>query len=275
MTSNHRAAVVLACLALCANAAAQSDRIFLDGFDLPTAMRLTDMDLRDPHVFIDFVGCRDVTDTPIAGFSVNAVLQTEIQTDDDGDGLLDRSDLLLYTPLDTLDGALGALDWLGADCTAPLAGTACSGNGSNPLLTFYTAQTSGTCLTTLAGTLRPYSPAVTSSIAPCFATPDESIVVDLFGTPVLLRDARIAATWVGAAPNGLQSGLLRGFLSESDADSILIPSSFPLIGGLPLSRLLAGGNGNCAPHNDKDLNAGVEGWWFYFNFSATRVPYTP
>jgi hypothetical protein len=281
MTSKHRAAAGLACLAFCANACAQSERIFLDDFDPPLALRVSDMDLRDPHVFINLLGCQDATDTPLAGFSVNGQWQTRIQTDGDGDGLLDRSDLLLIEPLDTLDAALGALDWLGADCTAPLAGTACSGNGSTPLLTTYMSQTSGTCLGTLAGTTRPYTPAVTVATAPCFVTPDNDIQIELFGTPVVLRDASIAATWVGSSTITLDRGLLRGFLTEADANATAIPASFPLIGGLPLSTLLPGGdppgagNTNCAAFSDLDVNDGAAGWWFYLNFSAVEVPYTP
>ena len=30
-----------------------------------TAFRFNDLDLRDPHVYVNFIGCRDVTDTPL------------------------------------------------------------------------------------------------------------------------------------------------------------------------------------------------------------------
>src|SRR5688572_21494438 len=51
---------------------------------IPTiAFRLTDLDLRDPHLYVEFLGCRDVTDTQLVGFSVNNELQTAIQTDGD------------------------------------------------------------------------------------------------------------------------------------------------------------------------------------------------
>ncbi|MEO6065675.1 MAG: hypothetical protein ABIP49_07870, partial [Lysobacterales bacterium] len=62
--------------------------------------RFSDMDLRDPHVYVDFLGCRDITDTPIAGFSINAEIQDSIQNDGDGDGLLDRSTVVEFLPLD-------------------------------------------------------------------------------------------------------------------------------------------------------------------------------
>ena len=280
MTPTRGTFLGLWCFAGCALAHAQSDRIFLDDFDPPIAMRISDLDLRDPHVFVDFLGCRDITDTPLVGFSVNGELQTRIQTDGDGDGLLDRSELLVFEPLDTLDGALGALDWLSADCTAPLAGTACAGNGGQDVATVYSSQTTAACLGALAGTIRPYAPAISGASAPCFVTPATEIIVELLDTPVILRDARIAATWVGTPPSTLVNGLLRGFLSEADANNAVLPASFPLVGGQPLASLLPGGdppgsgNTNCAAFSDLDLVDGTRGWWFYLNFTAARVPYS-
>ena len=48
-----------------------------------TALRINDLDLRDPHVFVNPFGslCVDMTDTPFAGFSVNGQLQTAIVGD--------------------------------------------------------------------------------------------------------------------------------------------------------------------------------------------------
>lgn len=281
MFSKRSAALGFSCLAVCAFAQAQSERIFLDGFDPPSAMRISELDLRDPHVYVDFLGCRDITDTPLAGFSVNGQLHTQIQTDGDSDGLLDRSDLLLFQPLDIVDEALGALDWLGANCTAPIGSTSCTGNGSTPLLTTYMAHTTGLCLTTLPGTTHGYTPSIASSNAACFVTPANDIQFALFGTTILLHDAQIAASWSGTSPTTLFNGLLRGFLTETDADNTIIGSTLPLVGGMSLSSLLPGGdppganNTNCAPFSDIDINDGVRGWWFYFNFSAGKVPFTP
>jgi len=67
----------------------------------PAGFRFADLDLRDPHLFVDAFGCRDITDTPLLGFSVNGTLQTRIQTDGDGDGSLDLSYLVEFLPLDT------------------------------------------------------------------------------------------------------------------------------------------------------------------------------
>ena len=68
--------------------------------------------------------------------------------------------------------------------------------------------------------------------------------------------------------------LLIGFISETDANATIIPTSFPLVGGQPLSKLLAGGSGACPGYSDKDTDNGVVGWWFYLNFPAAKVPWT-
>lgn len=51
--------LVAGLLMICSSlASAQSD-----------SFRISEMNLRDPHVFVDFLGCRDITDTPLVGFS--------------------------------------------------------------------------------------------------------------------------------------------------------------------------------------------------------------
>lgn len=238
-----------------------------------TAFRFSDLDLRDPHVFVNFIGCRDVTDTPLAGFSINGELQASIQTDGDmpPDGLLDLSYLVEFLPLDQAQ-ASNLVDTGTADCTAPLAGTTCNRFVPLNLAGDAALQPASQCLAPAAGTTRPYAPAVTASGAPCFVSPPGTLTLDLGGIPLTLRDARIAATFVGNPATSLANGLLAGFISETDANNTILPASLPLIGGQPLSALLPGGNGNCAAFSDKDLNNGVMGWWFYLNFSAPQVP---
>ena len=107
-----------------------------------------------------------------------------------------------------------------------------------------------------------------------------SLTITLSGIPVPLRDARLAATYSGNPAQTVLNGLLMGFISETDADNTILPANLPLIGGKPLSIVLPGGDPagpdrNCATFSDKDTNNGVVGWWFYLNFSAAKVPYTP
>ena len=105
--------------------------------------------------------------------------------------------------------------------------------------------------------------------------------LDLGGIPITLRDARIGARYSGNPATGLTNGLLMGFISQTDANNTTIPSSFPVVGGQPLSSLLPGGAGNCncngncgTTNDDKDTNNSVVGWWFYLNFTANKVPWT-
>ncbi len=223
------------------------------------AFRFSDLDLRDPHVFVDLLGCRDATDTALLGFSVNGALQTRIQTDTDADGLLDLSYVVEFLPLDTAQPS-NLVDFGLANCTAPLSNTACTEVLVSALAGDATIQSSATCAAPLPGTTRPYLPAIASATAPCFVTPAGSFSLDLGGIPVTLRQATLAASFVGTPPASLANGLLRGFISEADANLIILPASLPLIGGRPLSALLPGGTGNCAAFSDKDVLDGVTGW---------------
>jgi hypothetical protein len=249
-------------------------------FAASTAFRLTDLDLRDPHMYMSILGCRDLTDTPLAGFSFNADVQTRIQTDGDSDGLLDLSFLIVFDPLDQ-GGSGGPIRFGRSSCTAPMTTTTCGPSPSENLVALTsTNSAAGTCLGPIPGTTRPYTPAIASSSAPCFASADADLVIDL-GNGVIfpLQSASVAARYVGSPATSLVSGLIRGFLSHAVADTIILPPSYPTVGGHPISILFPGGDPpgpdvNCAPHSDLDSPGGVSGWWMYFNFAATAVPYS-
>jgi cysteine-rich repeat protein len=239
----------------------------------PTAFRFSDLDLRDPHVYIDFLGCQDVTDTPLAGFSVNGELQTNIQTDDDADGQLDLSPVLVFRPFTQMTGASTALEVHFAECTAPMSSTTCGPGSDPPVDATATNQGAGTCLQPITGTTYgPYTPDITNTSAPCFVSTNATVSLDLAGTTITLRDAQVAATYVGNPAMTMTNGLLRGFITEADADATVV--AVPLLGDMPLSRLLPGGTGSCSTHDDRDTNMGMSGWWFYLNFPAGRVPWT-
>ena len=247
----------------------------------PSAFRLSDMDLRDPHVFVNFLGCRDVTDASLAGFSVNGALQTSIQTDgNDADTLLDLSIVTLFRPLNQTNGATTPFELWFPACTSPLNTTSCSPGGTTATMATATTMTTGQCLAALGGTTHPYSPAILNPAGPCYLSSTTSLTISLTGIPVALHDARIAATYSGNPAVTTVNGLIRGFISEADADTTIIPSTYPLVGGLPLSSLLPGGNppgpnnANCSNQDDRDMNNGVRGWWFYLNFTAPKVPWT-
>ncbi|HSB49780.1 MAG TPA: MopE-related protein [Nitrosopumilaceae archaeon] len=247
----------------------------------PTAFRLTDLDLRDPHVFLSFLGCRDVTDTQLIGFSVNGELQLTIQTDGDVDGRLDYSPMIIFRPLDQ-SSSNGNLDFAEGVCTAPMAGTTCDlALAPAPVSTLYTNVNLGTCLDVISGTstprIPPYSPAIVTPIAPtqCFVNDRFDVNVPLLGA-LSLTNVQVAANYNTDPATGLVNGLLRGFLPESVADSTIIPATTPLAGGQPLSLILPGGTNSCPSYDDRDDFDGDgtrDGWWFYFNYQAERVPY--
>jgi hypothetical protein len=256
---HHRGRWLLVCLGFSGVAAAQV-----------TAFRMTDLDLRDPHLFTSVGICLDVTDA-----ALNSQLQTSIQTDSNPvDGLLDLSNLFQFEPLDQ-SLTINPLDFGGALCTAPMAGTQCSSFSSIGLSDTALLQVSGSCLTPVSGTtFANYTPSLLSASAPCFASTPGTLVLNLSGIAISLSDAQVGATWVGVPASAMSNGLLRGFLSESAADAIVLPAQLPLVGGRPLSALLPGGSGNCSARSDKDIHQGVTGWWFYFNFTATEVLYS-
>jgi len=134
----------IVCCYLLIPVAAGAQNIFEDGLDYghtgrwsyvreggtPDALRFSDTDLRDPHIFVDIgfpLGCRDVTDEGVAGVvpGFNEEIEASITGDDDGDGLLDSSTLLIFRPF---DGAIvdGAVLMSEADCTAPVESTQCT-----------------------------------------------------------------------------------------------------------------------------------------------------
>lgn len=244
----------------------------------PEPFRFADLDLRDPHTFVTIdIGiplCVDATDENGFGASVNGNIETAITTDGDGDLLLDLSLLLLFRPLDTLGQDL-RLDLAQGRCSAPIEITACDPEPVvQPLVTSYDGFDVGTCLTTLAGTTSGYTPGIDEPVAPCFVTAPQTLTVDFLGIPLELVDAQLAGSWSGMPEDAVESGLLFGFLSETDADAILIPAEIPLVGGLPLSSLFPGGTGNCAAGDDRDTHQEVVGWWLYFNYRADSVPFS-
>jgi hypothetical protein len=240
-----------------------------------TAFRFSQLALRDPHVYatLPYLGCSDITDGTLVN-SLNNNLLSSITTDSDGDGLLDLSYVIVFDPLDQ-GAASGALAFGLADCSAPLAGTSCHPGGGPPLSTVtYVNGGSGTCLAPLAGTTRPYTPAVTSPGAPCFSSSEFTTNLDLgLGVPIPLSHVRIGATYADNPATSLTTGLLLGFLSQSDANAVVIPASQAVIGGMALAALLPGGTGNCTGHSDLDTADSVPGWWMYLNFTAAEVPF--
>ncbi len=284
------AAALAALIATITSASAQNsvDWFGVDGLEFSspaTVMRFTDLDLRDPHVFLPITVapfptvCFDFTDSaiPTTTVSFNGNLQASYNSDSNPvDGFLDASSLLWFRPL-AQDGRVARVDNGGADCLAPAPTSGCAPSATaTPSAYTYASFVAGSCLTPLSGTIGSpaYSPAIASPSGACFVTAVKTFVFDNNGTPITLVDAQIAASFNATPATALSNGLLRGFLRETDANLIVISDPALPGGSVTLAGLLAGGAGGCSSRNDKDTHQGESGWWFYFNFSASSVTYT-
>ncbi len=246
---------------------------------VPTAFMMTDLDVRDPHMFttVSFFGCQDITNTVLGQDGVNPQFQNAIRNDGDNDGFLDLSLLAVFRPL-AQAATTGTVDFLEADCTGPFASASCQpAVGATAVSFTYTNQTAGTCLDVVPGTVRAtYTPAISKPTSPCFSTDAKNITLDLNGILVTLQDARFGATYVGVPATSLTNGLIRGFLTQATAEAIILPANLPLVGGQSLASILRGYATNCATGSDMDTHPVLgTGWWFYMNFPAAKVPFTP
>lgn len=242
----------------------------------PDVFRWTDLDLRDPHVYIQSFGCFDHTAHGALGFSVNDELAESLVTDADVDGYLDRSYLTVFRPLDT-GASDGRLDYGPTRCVAPNPPASCDWTDrwlqTPETFSYLTLASPGeSCIFPSSAIFNAgYSPAIALPSGPCFRTNLGTISVEFLGAPVLLRGTVVGATFSGNPPTSLVNGLLAGFLTEADADATILPAELPLVGGQALSILFPGGTGNCAGHDDRDTYQDESGWWVFFNFVANPL----
>ncbi len=154
-----------------------AQEVFSDGFEVgdldawttqlgaepPVAFRLTDFDLRDPHLFVSAIVCFDFTDTPLPGDlgpSFNDGLEAQLTGDADLDGFLDSSLLLLFRPLDTGPGSF-RVDLRPALCSAPPESTVCSPDpAAPPTILSYSSLGAGTCFAPELSTTSSYVPGI-------------------------------------------------------------------------------------------------------------------
>lgn len=229
------------------------------------AFRFLTMEIRDPH-FFDTLVCSDITGM------VNTLFADGLTMDDPGmpDGLLDLSLAVIFRPADQSDGYVGDMDFANAECTAPLDSTSCVLRAGTMLHSAnFTNMADGVCHEADPAHLGGYNPAPGTTTGPCFASaPANVVIVTSFDLP--LNDAIISAQYSG--DDDLVSGTIRGFLTAADAEAITLPMDLPVVGGSPISALLKGGMGNSILCNGDDTDE--DGWWFYVDFTAERVPWT-
>jgi hypothetical protein len=250
------------------------------------AFRFTAMSIRDPHFYasLPLFGCRDVTDSVPVGDSINESFNAAIAEDGNDNGLLDLSLLLVFRPLNQADGASGSVDFTVGDCSAPADSTACDAPDSfDPIASSYTVMQQGTCHEPDASHLSSanYNPQPGTTMGPCFHAGPTTITIETDALDLPLQDAEIAGTFDADPAQAFMSGTMRGFLTEAAAQQIELPEDIQdTLSVRYVSQLLPGGCGpdadgpgsgcNCAGHDDRD----GDGWWFYVDFTAARVPWS-
>ncbi|HUS66983.1 MAG TPA: hypothetical protein VMZ28_20740 [Kofleriaceae bacterium] len=236
----------------------------------PTAFRVTAAKLADPHVYVSFGICADVTGV------LDDKLSDQIAEDGDGDGDLDLTLLNIFRPLAPANAATEVEVALGG-CAGPAPGHDCTSDPTAGAVTAAVQQSSGECLGAIPGTV-PSGSGVATATAPCYATDPIDLPLSLAGVDLQLEDARVGGTFAGDAPaTAIQNGLARGFVSEAQANALILPDDLPVVGGKPLSKILPGGQGSCKSTDGRDLGPdGVtKGWYFYINFSGEVVTLAP
>lgn len=245
--------------------------------EIAEVFRANHIALRDPHLFVNIGICLDLTEPPgVLGINVNGLIAEAIQ-DPDNEGNFSLNLLAAFRPLRQPPLPDGTVEIYTGECNGTLFGETCGAGDSPPAITTYVNQGAGTCVAPIPGTTGPgntgaYSPAVGSSTAPCFGSLPTAVSFQLDVINIDLQDVEFGGTFVGNPADDIVSGLIVGFLSEEDADTITIPQDIILVGGQPVSHVLPGGATNCAPHDDRDLGPGnVLGWYFYLEYNAHRI----
>jgi len=241
--------------------------------------RIDTMVQRDPHMFLRatiFSPCKDITDDDggIPGVHANGVngqIQESLTTDGDGDGFIDSSPLFLFRMFDQA-GPGGKMELASGRFVTTASGDVMPGTTRTPVT--YTNVASGTLLSVSPGTTKPYAPAVIEPTGPGFVTDPISYTLKSGNSNIPMEGFQAAGTYSGDPATGLVNGLSKGFISEANAQNVVITGNG---GSTTLAALLAGG-GSCADGSSDDRDLGPDGltmgWWFYFNWTAQKVTYT-
>lgn len=235
-----------------------------------TTLRFRSLALREPHVSTPgLFGCFDITTT------VNTQLSTSIQTDGNGNGLLDLSYFDLFEGLDLTTLSARRFGFVEALCTASRP-PSCSLSGAAPTWTTVTFQAlsssvAAPCLEVLGdniGFRNDIRLPFPGNGTPCFASGEATVVLTVVGIDIPLTRARVGGVFQSNG-NEVRSGLLRGFLAHDIARTIVFPAATPFVGGRTLASLLPGGEGACGTAGGLSTVDGVQGWWFHLNYEAS------
>jgi hypothetical protein len=242
-----------------------------------TVFRIDTMVVRDPHYFLRaslLSPCQDITDSDggipnVNPGGVNGSIQDSLTTDGDGDGFIDSSPLYIFRMFDQA-GPGGKMELASGRFVTTASGDLMPGTTRTSVT--YTNIASGTLLSVNPGTTKPYAPAVIEPTGPGFVTDPIDTVFKSGNSDIPFESFQVAGTYSGDPATGLVNGLTKGFISEANAQNVVIKGNGATT---TLAALLAGG-GSCSTTDDRDLGPdGVTmGWWFYFNWTAQKVTYT-
>lgn len=242
---------------------------FKNDFEQNIAERLSQLELVDPHVYVllfDIV-CTDLTN------ELNNQIQAPISEDSDKDGYLDSNIITQFSsdqPAYITSRSLNATA-IDGRCPNPLHSAACEINTppQNSIATTFSEVDD--CLAPFENTTGGYNPTPNTANAPCYATLPVTSSINFGGIEISFQGFQQAARYIGNL--NLDNGLRMGFISETDAESVVFPAETPVVGGQTLASLLAGGTGNCSNSDDRDVftDGKTSGWWFYFNTNSELV----
>jgi hypothetical protein len=264
-----------------------------------SSYRVTSLSVRDPHFFLELLGgflgcpnCDDITNvgTSCAGNDVDSVndqLNAQLCANTQDPAIYDLSTILHFTDLDPInDGATALLqveENAACDYDASCATTPCGpGGAAAPTTNWVTSAMGSTaCLSFDPAVVGPDNSGTPYSTINepgpiCFAQSAVIPVLNIpFNTSILpLRNARTSAEYSpqgDASPGQLVTGVIEGFLTEADAEALIVATDPAEIN---LANLLKGGNGACGAEDDRDTLGTDSGWWFYVNYEAEAVTYT-
>ena len=245
--------------------------------------------VRDPHLVFTCPGesnCDDITYTPVGGDPVTScpdgsstvpVPSFETFMELAIGSTFDINMLVRFDDLNTDAGSIGSFTVSDADCvSATDCGPDTDSAEVDDRVGTYTVV-NGTCLEANFGDTA-WSPAPVAVGAVCLRSDIMPVLeLDLGDNAVLrLHDARLAATLdTQADPQTLSPGLIRGFVTEADADALDVnPLTDDVI---LLSSLLPGGSNNCVDGGTDTMDTHPtlgDGWWIYSNFTADQTTYT-
>ncbi|MGB1278002.1 MAG: hypothetical protein ACPG77_19815, partial [Nannocystaceae bacterium] len=183
--------------------------------------RINSIEIADPHFYDPILCAADITGM------VNPQLSDGVTMDTDDDGKLDLNLMLLYDGFD--QNTDGDCDFATGECLVPLADPFCNfgDNGSAEPTSYMNADA---CLMPDPDHLSHGD--IPQVAGPCFTTsllPSYTLSLGDFSLP--LQNLEISATYVGDPATEMTNGILRGFLTEEDAMSTVLPEDIPVVGG--------------------------------------------